>query len=206
MSIIVSICESVLKIAKDRYRYSGDSNASSILVNNVEIVDRVLRFVEDLVDNSNTDFESSITLEFDYDCDIDTYVEAYDLISDSDTINEFHEDSEDEQDVEEASASLSQRISQEWEEEDVDGVNFTYQEMVFIYVTYIVNGRSNAATTATIGYSGNANILRMRYKIKKPKAQSDLKVVCILHHYLKISFCPKHTPWVRGGEVQVGST
>ena len=119
MSITVSICVAVLKIAKDRY--SGDSNASSIPVNNVEIVDRVLRFVEDLVDNSNTGFESSITLEFDYDCDIDTYVEAYDLISDSDTINEFHEDSEDEQDVEEASASLSQRISQEWEEEDVDG-------------------------------------------------------------------------------------
>ncbi|OXA49778.1 hypothetical protein Fcan01_15684 [Folsomia candida] len=41
---------------------------------------------------------------------------AYDLISDSDTINEFHEDSEDEQDVEEASASLSQRTSQEWED------------------------------------------------------------------------------------------
>ena len=130
-SIIVSICEAVLKIAKDRY--SGDFNASSIPVNNVEIVDRVLRFVEDLVNNSNTDFESSIALEFDYDCDIDTYVEGYDLISD--TINEFHEDSEDEEDVEEASASLSQRVSQKWEEEDVDGVNFTYQELVNIHIS-----------------------------------------------------------------------
>ncbi|OXA54706.1 hypothetical protein Fcan01_10565 [Folsomia candida] len=71
--------------------------------------------------------------QFDYDCDIDTYVEGYDLISD--TINEFHEDSEDEEDVEEASASLSQRVSQKWEEEDVDGVNFTYQELVNIHIS-----------------------------------------------------------------------
>ncbi|OXA47008.1 hypothetical protein Fcan01_18336 [Folsomia candida] len=55
------------------------------------------------------------------------------------TLNEFHEDSEDEQDVEEASACLSQRTSQEWEEEDVDDVNFTYQEMEPFNTTQDVN-------------------------------------------------------------------
>lgn len=88
-------------------------------------------FVEDIVKNSGTDLETISTLEFDMDGDIDTYTDTYsELVCDSDTLNS------DSFDVEQNSDSLSQQVSQEWEEELVDGVVFTYQEMVNILHFY----------------------------------------------------------------------
>ncbi|OXA48838.1 hypothetical protein Fcan01_16505 [Folsomia candida] len=98
-------------------------------LNILKISEKVLSIVEEIV--NGTDFETLNILDFDFDGDIDVYSNLHsDLVSGNEDDEVFG--------VEELDSSdgLSQQVSQEWEEESVDGVTFTYQEMVNIVNFY----------------------------------------------------------------------
>lgn len=119
--ISIKICELVLQMAKDKPHRNSRERVTHI--NCCQIAEEVFSFIQDKINNINTNLEISTSLEFDFDGEIDIYKSPYDEViydsCDTDTITQNSE-------------SLSQQISQDWEEETMDGVNFSYQEMVNI--------------------------------------------------------------------------
>ncbi|OXA39256.1 hypothetical protein Fcan01_25851 [Folsomia candida] len=132
MAKIISICEIVIRLAKDKYGGCGDAVD---FPNKMEIAKKVIHIIDDMVSDKLVDLETTTCLEYDFDGEeVDIYTDLSNNISESSSV--YENSDSDISEYEENSEQLSQQVSQEWQECVIDNVKFTYQEMVNILSFY----------------------------------------------------------------------
>ncbi|OXA48224.1 hypothetical protein Fcan01_17280 [Folsomia candida] len=129
MAKIISICKTVIRLAKDKYGATMD------FPNKMEIAKNVIHIIDDMVSDKLVDLETTTCLEYDFDGEeVDIYTDLSNNISESSSV--YENSDSDISEYKENSEQLSQQVSQEWQECVIDNVKFTYQEMVNILSFY----------------------------------------------------------------------
>lgn len=129
MSIVISVCETVLQLARKKFVYDSGLRTNRNVPNLIVVAEKVLNIIEDIINTDRSiDIDSVVSLEYDYDGEIDIYTNCYENMDDN-----FGDDN---CEIEHNAEALSQQVSQEWEEVIIENVKFTYKEMVNILSFY----------------------------------------------------------------------